>query len=116
MAAPIGGACSSAQGADSGWDGGGGGGGGVPIAPAAPTNDKTGAGEQGETKRESTMLLLRRGDDDAGGEEGEGVEDTEVVEALSAKRRRTLLSGVQRWCLDVSEWDELSADQVRCRW
>lgn len=41
------------------------------------------------------------------------MEVEEVEEAPAGKRKRALLSGVQRWCLDVSEWDELSADQVR---
>lgn len=39
-----------------------------------------------------------------------GAHQEEDLEAQAAPR--TLLSGVQRWCLDVSEWGELSAEQV----
>lgn len=44
-------------------------------------------------------------DNDEGGEGGDG-----GLESLAA--RSVLLSGVQRWCLDVSEW-ELSVHQVK---
>lgn len=40
-----------------------------------------------------------------GGSNEEEDEDLEVG-------RRALVSGVQRWCLDVSEWGELSTDQA----
>lgn len=42
-----------------------------------------------------------------------GGADEDEEEDLEAQAvRRALLSGVQRWCLDVSEWGELSTDQA----
>lgn len=93
VAPPPMGTCVSARSVLERGSPGGGGGGDSQAAPAY--------GRGRDMKREATgSKALRHG----GADEGEDLEAQAV--------RRALESGVQRWCLDVGEWGELSADQV----
>lgn len=71
-------------------------------ARAKPLNAIVESGpERSERGRKDAHGLILRGDPAGGGN----------MDAVALQS--TLLAGVQRWCMDVSEWGELSADQVR---
>lgn len=70
----------------------------TPAAPAygkGPGMKRGASGRKGLTKRGTNEK------EDLGEDEGE-----------PKATRRALMSGVQRWCLDVSEWGELSTEQA----
>lgn len=53
----------------------------------------------GRDRRQPPNEQMGRGDEEVVGGGGEG-------------DREALVAGLQRWCLDVSEWDSLSTEQV----